>query len=623
MIKLKPLLEIQLIKEALPLSTAREYTSIKRNPSIIQRMDSILDSIKQRPDVKTSKRGDRVYIPFKSDQLSKSFDAQLSREFTDFYTRLSKYTNETRQNAQMSSDLNVKLDTYSLPIGDAVLAGALYDQYGRQVKMSKFIQTVVTETKVKYPLALLKKYAKTVKRDGKEGYIQGDGKTFVPWDDVITKFKKAAAEEINFLIKLYESTDEVKSLRQGNPEKKYYIVFSKHAYDVAGMSTHRGWTSCMNLYGGSNSHFIQDDVLQGTIVAYLINEKDLNISRPIARISIKPFVNIENPDEVIYQPEHRVYGTAPGDFLPYVIELVDELQPNKVGTFQLIDTLYCDSNRMVTKLGNDPEIAEIIRELMNKQLPMRTVDEAKYILQRYTDVYGGLDQAAEVKFEDTDALFVSGDINIRFNVPMSYCPIRFGTINSLAIDSPTTFKNFPREVTYQLDIDNLKTSNLNFSGLFTKIPSLYIRNSHINSFKGLQPSVSTIAILNTADGISEINSFEGIPGSVSSLLLDRHVKLNMTVQDMVRQLKPSALHNLRLPVTEFHDIDRPKFKTPFTESFGELMFSTEFDTSPEGDSLNRRYWAVLLAIANELKLKSINGTPAESFKHLVTKLKIT
>ena len=50
MIKLKPILEIQLIKEALPLKTARKYVSIDRNPEIEQRMDAMLSALAALPD---------------------------------------------------------------------------------------------------------------------------------------------------------------------------------------------------------------------------------------------------------------------------------------------------------------------------------------------------------------------------------------------------------------------------------------------------------------------------------------------------------------------------------------------------------------------------------------------
>ena len=80
MIKLKRLLETQLIKEALPLDMARNFVSIKRNPEIEQQLDSVLNAIKQRPDAKSSRRGDRVAIKFESKEAA--FDPDRDRKST-------------------------------------------------------------------------------------------------------------------------------------------------------------------------------------------------------------------------------------------------------------------------------------------------------------------------------------------------------------------------------------------------------------------------------------------------------------------------------------------------------------------------------------------------------------
>ena len=70
MIKLKPILEIQLIKEALPLKTARTYVSIDRNPQIEQRMDAMLSALAALPDTKSSRRMDRVGIPYETKEVA-------------------------------------------------------------------------------------------------------------------------------------------------------------------------------------------------------------------------------------------------------------------------------------------------------------------------------------------------------------------------------------------------------------------------------------------------------------------------------------------------------------------------------------------------------------------------
>lgn len=78
------------------------------------------------------------------------------------------------------------------------------------------------------------------------------------------------------------------------------IVISRHPYDVAGMSTDRGWISCMNIVSGSNKHYVEKDVRDGSIIAYLTNKNDLNIKNPSARALMR-----------VYQTEDGKTGLFP------------------------------------------------------------------------------------------------------------------------------------------------------------------------------------------------------------------------------------------------------------------------------------------------------------------------
>lgn len=76
-----------------------------------------------------------------------------------------------------------------------------------------------------------------------------------------------------------------KKAAQGNQ----MVVISRHPYDIAGMSTDRGWISCMNLIAGSNAKYVMDDVRQGSIIAYLVNKDDINLQRPSGRILLRVY----------------------------------------------------------------------------------------------------------------------------------------------------------------------------------------------------------------------------------------------------------------------------------------------------------------------------------------------
>ena len=51
----------------------------------------------------------------------------------------------------------------------------------------------------------------------------------------------------------------VDKTREGT-KSEYMAVISRHPYDIAGQSTDRGWTSCMNLKNGGYNNYVPLDI---------------------------------------------------------------------------------------------------------------------------------------------------------------------------------------------------------------------------------------------------------------------------------------------------------------------------------------------------------------------------
>ena len=120
------------------------------------------------------------------------------------------------------------------------------------------------------------------------------------------------------------------------------VVFSKNPYDIGGMSSNRGWTSCMNLYGDNeNKHYVNCDIKKGTIIAYLINVNDTNINKPQARILIKSFINVKDKNDIVYWVGNDVYGTAPEYFYRFVNSVFEKFYPHQ-GKYKLSAGVYDD-----------------------------------------------------------------------------------------------------------------------------------------------------------------------------------------------------------------------------------------------------------------------------------------
>lgn len=166
------------------------------------------------------------------------------------------------------------------------------------------------------------------------------------------------------LAKTFETDPNRKAIVEVTRGKKT-ICLSMHPYDVAGMSTGRGWTSCMNLDEGINKEFVQDDIKQHTLVAYLIDSSDRDLKRPLSRVLIKRFYAM-NKTDFFYHVE-RVYPAPNEPFISSVQEFVnDHLNKELIGekgiedvTYRLHSDLYSDTNTNIfpelSMKDSDPE----------------------------------------------------------------------------------------------------------------------------------------------------------------------------------------------------------------------------------------------------------------------------
>jgi hypothetical protein len=143
-------------------------------------------------------------------------------------------------------------------------------------------------------------------------------------------------------------------MRAGVKQVNQMIVFSRHPYDIAGMSTDRGWSSCMNLKGGCNKHYVQKDVEEGSIVAYLITANDKNINKPMARILFKPHDHVDERDEQILIPD-TTYGTEVPGFKEKAKQIIDKgiNIHAQDGTYTINKNLYQDHDTGVANKWGD------------------------------------------------------------------------------------------------------------------------------------------------------------------------------------------------------------------------------------------------------------------------------
>ena len=139
-------------------------------------------------------------------------------------------------------------------------------------------------------------------------------------------------------------------------KKDVRLVVTRSKEGVAGMSTGKGWKSCMNLDDGCNRHYVPHDVHQGTLTAYLVRKEDTNFDSPVGRVNLKQFKNDDG--HRIWRPEDQVYGAMPKAALHAIKNWSETQYPHKEDTiYSKHSSLYNDDGKANIVTGN-PEFSK-------------------------------------------------------------------------------------------------------------------------------------------------------------------------------------------------------------------------------------------------------------------------
>jgi hypothetical protein len=288
----------------LEILTQQEYDpfgKVERDPKVIGMMDNIFDMIKKVvpkyhesrgddrdsfPSYVSSKDGDRLYVPFET------------------------------------GNEDIRSNVKDIVVNELESLGYSLVSYKKGLAKKEGSSQVVKIGKV------LSRYANNDSKYG-DYYDENDGVGRVLM--------------VGDILKLYTEDP----VRNSSRSDDMMVVFSKHPYDIAGMSTDRNWGSCQKI-GAQQSDRLYCGVKEGTIVIYLISGNDPNITRPIGRTLAKQYVNKENPEDIMYVVSGE-YGNAPSDFKTYVIGIFDKINKEKVGSYRYNSGLYNDERETIDK----------------------------------------------------------------------------------------------------------------------------------------------------------------------------------------------------------------------------------------------------------------------------------
>lgn len=187
-------------------------------------------------------------------------------------------------------------------------------------------------------------------------------------------------------------------MRAASKKNEKLIVISRHPYDIGGMSTDRGWNSCMRLTdkakgdmsGGEYEEYVPTEIEHGALVAYLIDANDPDIKNPMARVLIRPYINTDDANDVLLVASSNVYGGAPGAFLKTVDKWLEEFNGrNLSGLYCMdVDKHYKDADdpEVVIKGDpNDPFIILVKSTENNEETPLAILKNIKSLNEKQAD----------------------------------------------------------------------------------------------------------------------------------------------------------------------------------------------------------------------------------------------
>lgn len=173
-------------------------------------------------------------------------------------------------------------------------------------------------------------------------------------------------------------------------ENDYILVISKKPYDIVSMTSCRSWGGCMDMYKGLNREKIKDDIREGTLIAYLIKPDDLNIENPISRVLIKPFISENNPNDILYKPENKVYGDTYGINKYITVNILPIINNEKTNFPYVKNSKLYDDDRVqiISKPLTTQFTYNNLINLLNNNLSDDELsnDNFKKILKQYDDV---------------------------------------------------------------------------------------------------------------------------------------------------------------------------------------------------------------------------------------------
>jgi hypothetical protein len=117
---------------------------------------------------------------------------------------------------------------------------------------------------------------------------------------------------------------------------------------------------------GCNVRYVLQDVIHGSLEAYLIKKTDRNITDPIANLNIKPYLSVLKNEDYILVADDNCYGEGSASFKKTVKSFLKKYWPHQNGIYMLNANLYRDNtDNMVYKSPEFLDATELFEYYKN------------------------------------------------------------------------------------------------------------------------------------------------------------------------------------------------------------------------------------------------------------------
>jgi hypothetical protein len=209
----------------------------------------------------------------------------------------------------------------------AAMPPSLYRKYVKNWDKTRYAEVFKNKYRIYLPIRVKPKPVKSKVEPKVKSVLEKNGYTIDDYKKGLCKDKHNRIQKIGGVLTHLKENDLLKSFNEDKARSGATLnesmlgVISRHPYDIAGMSTDRGWKSCTGLRAcdrgeHDRSFYIDTEIKAGSLIAYLIASNDKNITKPISRILIKPFDDIDA--ETTSYKIQKVYGYKVPEFVTAV-----------------------------------------------------------------------------------------------------------------------------------------------------------------------------------------------------------------------------------------------------------------------------------------------------------------